>query len=369
MQPIRLKLTYDLLKDYGVFDGPKLQVVEGREASDDELMLIHSPEYVDAIRRISETGEESMDTYEYGIGYGDNPAFKGIHESSSLIAGSSIVAVDLVMSGEADHAINIAGGLHHAMRDRASGFCIYNDCAMAAEHAAKAYGARVAYLDIDAHHGDGVQVAFYDRSDVLTISLHEDGKFLFPGTGFVNEVGTGEGEGYSVNCPLEPGTYDRLYIAAFKQIVPQIIRAFKPDLIISENGCDTHYTDPLAGLSLTTDAYEYLYAMIHHLAHEVCDGRLVALGGGGYQAFQVVPRAWALLSAGLADIHLDDYTPVSWQSVCSKSAMAACPVKLRDKTLLTLGHPDSLERRVSGVVQKVHEKVFPYFGLSKDAVS
>lgn len=363
MRPIRLKLTYELLKAYGVFDGGKMDVVPGRIATDDELRLCHSQVYINAVKKISETGEESMHTYEFGIGYGDNPAFKGMHEASALIAGSSVVATDLVMTGEAEHAINIAGGLHHALHDRASGFCIYNDPAIAAAHAAEKYGVRVAYIDIDAHSGDGVQKAFYDRKDILTISLHEDPRYLFPGTGFVEEMGIGEGEGYSVNVPLEPGTYDDLYIAAFREIVPPIVKAYKPDLIISQNGCDTHYTDPLAGLSLTTDAYERLYSMIHTLAHEVCDGRLVALGGGGYQAFQVVPRAWALLSADLAGTFLDDYTPEAWQHVCSDNAKFACPIMLRDKTMLTLGQ-DQIEKKTAETVSKVKATLFPYFGLA-----
>lgn len=365
LQPVRLKLTYELLKDYGVFDRKHMEVVPGRPATDEELMLVHAWEYINAVKKISETGEEPIKGYEFGIGPGDNPAFKGMHEASSLVAGSSILATDLVMEGKTSHAISISGGLHHALRDRASGFCIYNDAACAIASAAKKYGIKVAYIDIDAHHGDGVQWAFYDRSDVLTISLHESGRFLFPGTGFVDEVGKGGGEGYSVNIPLEPDTYDELYLQAFEEIVPLIIRAFKPDLIVSQNGCDTHYTDPLAQLSLTTNAYERLYALIHELAHEVCEGRLVALGGGGYQIYQVVPRAWALLSASIAGVALDDYTPGTWQDVCTTEAQTHCPVRLRDKAIVTaMANTESLVQTTAATILSVKKKLFPYYGLT-----
>lgn len=366
LQPVRLKLTYELLKDYGVFENPNIEVMQGREATNEELLLVHSLDYINAVKRISEVGEEETYSYAFGIGPGDNPAFKGMHKASSLIAGSSVVAADLVMSGEADHAVNIAGGLHHALRDRASGFCVYNDPAIAIAHAAKNYGIKVAYIDIDAHHGDGVQWAFYDRADVLTISLHESGRYLFPGTGFVDEVGKGEGEGFSVNVPFDPGVYDDLFVSAFDEIVPPLVKVFKPDLIVSQNGCDTHFTDPLAGLSITTDAYERLYTAIHNLAHEVCDGRLVALGGGGYQIYDVVPRAWSLLTAGLVGVTLDEYTPHEWQQFCAEKVHRNCAVKLRDTKSFTTGHLESIEKRTAETVISVKQKLFPYHGLSVD---
>ncbi|MCL6472583.1 MAG: acetoin utilization protein AcuC [Firmicutes bacterium] len=363
LKPIRLKLTYELLKDYGAFDKSQLAVFPGRLATDEELMLVHSAAYIDVVKRVGGTGSADTLAYSHGIGPGDNPPFKGMHEASSLIAGCSIAATEQVMDGKTKHSINISGGLHHALKDRASGFCIYNDAAVAIAHAIKAYGIKVAYIDIDAHHGDGVQWAFYDRDDVLTISLHESGQYLFPGTGFIDEVGIGKGEGYSVNVPLDPGTFDDLYLLAFDAIVPPLIKVFKPDLIVSQNGCDTHYTDPLAELSLTTNAYEQLYSRIHELAHEVCEGRLVALGGGGYQAYQVVPRAWALLSAELADFTLDDAVPQQWQEFCSAKAHSRCPDKLRDKAAAPSVFTDSIEQRTKDTIANVKKRVFPYFGL------
>jgi acetoin utilization protein AcuC len=364
LQPVRLKLAYELSNDYGIFDNENVKVAAGHLASNDELLLVHDQDYIDAVMNASKSREDDMSFLDYGIGPGDNPTFEHMHEAAAMISGASITAVDAVMEGGSDHAINISGGLHHALRNRASGFCIYNDCSIAIEHACKKYGIRVVYLDTDAHHGDGVQWSFYDRPDVLTISLHEDGRFLFPGTGFVDEIGTGAGEGFSVNLPFEPGVYDKLYVDAFEQIVPPIIRAFKPDLIISQNGCDTHYTDPLAGMSLSTGSYESIYATIHNLAHEVCDGRLVALGGGGYQIYEVVPRAWTLLAADLVGVILDDYTPSSWQDFCSEKATFSCPLMLRDKEMMTLNHRFSVEDKVSEMVAKVKTKVFPHFDLA-----
>ncbi|HZD59851.1 MAG TPA: acetoin utilization protein AcuC, partial [Anaerolineae bacterium] len=295
-------------------------------------------------------------------------AFPGMHEASSLVVGSSILAADLVMSGGAEHAINIAGGLHHALSDRASGFCIYNDPACAMAHASRAYGARIAYVDVDAHHGDGVQRAFYDRSDILTISLHESGRFLFPGTGFTDEIGSGKGEGYAVNIPLDPGVYDDLYLRAFNEIVPPLVKAFKPDLLVSQNGCDTHYTDPLAGLSLTTNAYEQIYSKIHELAHEVCGGRLVALGGGGYRVYEVVPRAWSLLSAELACVDLDNAIPDAWREFCADKVHSQCPRKLRDEAFsVTEAQQAAIRRNTEDTILQVRQRVFPYFGLSTDS--
>jgi acetoin utilization protein AcuC len=364
LQPVRLKLAYELSNEYGIFDNENVRVVAGHLASKEELLLVHDQDYIDAVMNASKSREDDMSFLEYGVGPGDNPAFEHMHEAAAMIAGASITAVDAVMESGSDHAISISGGLHHALRNKASGFCIYNDCSIAIEHACKKYGIRVVYLDTDAHHGDGVQWSFYDRPDVLTISLHEDGRFLFPGTGFIDEVGTGAGEGFSVNLPFEPGVYDKLYMDAFEQIVPPIIRAFKPDLIVSQNGCDTHYTDPLAGMSLSTGSYESIYSTIHNLAHEVCDGRMVALGGGGYQIYQVVPRAWTLLTADLVGMSLDDYTPSSWQDFCSEKATFSCPLMLRDKEMLTLNHRFSVEDKVAEMVAKVKTKVFPYFDLA-----
>jgi len=236
-----------------------------------------------------------------------------------------------VMAEPDRHAFSIAGGLHHAMRANASGFCIYNDCSLAIEHMRRTYGARVLYLDTDAHHGDGVQAAFYDTADVLTISFHESGRFLFPGTGFVHESGTGAGKGYAVNVPLPPGTSDQGFRTAFDALVPDLMRAFKPDVIVNQNGADAYKDDPLAHLRATTGFYAHVARTVHDLSHELCNGRWLALGGGGYDLYSAVPRAWSLVFAEIAGAELADELPASWLDVARAKGARRLPERLIDE--------------------------------------
>ena len=223
-----------------------------------------------------------------------------MHEAISRVCAATFTAVDLVASGKAKRALNLAGGLHHAHANKASGFCVYNDLAMAIEHAVKKYKLRVAYVDIDAHHGDGVQWLFYDRADVMTISLHESGRYLFPGTGHTYETGKDTGRGYSVNVPLEPFSEDESYLEAFEAVVPTALRYFQPDLIVLQAGADMHRFDPLADLALSIQGMQKSYLRMSELAEELCEGRLVATGGGGYDPYRTVPRAWAALWAAVS---------------------------------------------------------------------
>jgi len=281
LQPVRVELAVELMRAYGLLDRPNVQLIPPRLAGDDELKLIHSPDYIDAVRQAgalepSEITCASVPTY--CLGPGDNPIFPEMHEASAQVAGGSIDAAEFVMRGRDHHAFSIAGGLHHAMRANASGFCIYNDAAIAIEHLRRKHGARVLYLDTDAHHGDGVQAAFYDTDEVLTISFHENGRFLFPGTGFVNESGTGAGKGYAVNVPLPPGAADEAFRAAFDELVPGVARAYAPDVLVNQNGADAYQDDPLAHLRLSTGTYAHIARTVHELAHELCQGRWLALG-------------------------------------------------------------------------------------------
>ncbi|MBV9121454.1 MAG: acetoin utilization protein AcuC, partial [Chloroflexi bacterium] len=271
LQPVRVELAVELMRAYGLLDLPNVELIAPRPASDIELQLIHSAEYIDAIRRAGSSGDTALCVPEYGLGPGDNPVFAGMHEASALVAGGSIVAADYVMRGSGRHAFSIAGGLHHAMAGRASGFCVYNDASIAIEHLRSRYGTRVMYLDTDAHHGDGVQAAFYASPDVLTVSFHESGRYLFPGTGFVNEIGTGPGSGFAVNVPLPPGTADNGYRHAFDEVVPRLARAFKPDVIVNQNGADAYRDDPLAHLRTSSGFYAHVAESVHALAHELCD--------------------------------------------------------------------------------------------------
>ncbi|GIM44477.1 hypothetical protein DNHGIG_00260 [Collibacillus ludicampi] len=270
--PKRLEMTFDLLSTLGLVQ--EHQLVSPRPASVEELMLVHDPVYIDAVKRASqETREEEREHFRiFGLNTEDNPLFPDMHEATRLIVGGTIVAADLVMEGTFAHAFNMAGGLHHAHRRLASGFCIYNDIAVAIAYVKKKYGIRIAYVDTDAHHGDGVQWIFYDDPDVLTISLHETGKYLFPGTGAVSERGIGRGYGYSFNLPLEAFTEDDSYLECLIAALTPLLHRFKPDLIISQHGCDVHRFDPLAHLSTTTRVFRDIPKFIHELAHEVCDG-------------------------------------------------------------------------------------------------
>jgi len=289
----RLKLTYELIKACGLLAPADQRLVEPFPASVEDLMTYHTPEYIDMLQS-SNGGQKIAGADLFGLGSEDNPVFPGVFDGSLLVAGASLKAAELVDSGEAEVAFNIAGGLHHVMADHASGFCYINDAVLAIKSLVSR-GRRVAYIDIDAHHGDGVQAAFYDTDQVLTISLHETGRMLFPGSGFEQETGVGAGKGYSVNVPLPPETDDELFTYAFDEIVPQFIKAYKPDIIVSQLGVDTFRSDPLAHLNLTTAGFCNIVSMIKLLAP-----KWLALGGGGYDIANVA-RAWTLAWAIMND--------------------------------------------------------------------
>src|SRR4051794_26769239 len=297
-----------LARQLGVLD--RVDVRAPVPAGDDTLELVHDPLYVASVKRAPDDllGRLSL---RWGLGTGDNPIFPRMHEVSSLVTGASVDAARAVWEGTHEHAVNISGGLHHAVKDRASGFCVYDDPADATPWRLPAGATRVAYVDVDVHHGDGVQAAFYDDPRVLTISLHETGRTLFPGTGFPDETGPA---GTSVNVALPPGTGDALWLRAFHAVVPPAIRAFAPQVLVTQHGCDTHALDPLAHLMMTVDGQRSAYAALHELAHEVCGGKWVALGGGGYEPVQVVPRAWTHLLAEAAGTTVDGATPNDWRA-------------------------------------------------------
>jgi len=278
LEPIRLKLTYDAMKVKKILD--KFEVLSPRKAFYKELLQVHTPDYIEAV----EKAERGIPNFKYGLGTSDNPLFPGIYSSSLVYSGASICAAEALF--KKDLAVNISGGLHHAHPAYASGFCIFNDVALGITTLLKEYG-KIAYIDIDAHHGDGVQAIFYQRSDVLTISLHESGQFLFPGTGFPDEIGEGEGKGYSVNLPFYPYTADDVYVESFEEVVPHLVKAFNPDVIVCQLGVDNNVDDPLADLRLSIRGYLQVVKKIRKL-----HSRILALGGGGY-SLEVVPKAWS----------------------------------------------------------------------------
>lgn len=301
MRPARLKACYDLINALSLLDGPDIEVVEARAATDAEILTFHTPDYLRTLKD-ADSGITPADGPAYALGLGDNPVFKGVFEWSALGSGASIQAAELVSSGEASVAFNIAGGLHHAMADHASGFCYLNDPVLAINYLVS-QNKRVAYVDIDAHHGDGVERAFYDTDQVLTISIHESGRYLFPGTGNAKDIGTGEGKGYSINLPLPPNAGDKLFVEGFKKIVPRFIDGFKPDVLVTQLGVDTMGSDPITHLQLTTNGFEEMIRIFKGM-----EIPWVALGGGGYDLGNVA-RSWTLAWAEMAGKDVDDLLP------------------------------------------------------------
>ncbi|SIS94900.1 acetoin utilization protein AcuC [Salimicrobium salexigens] len=308
---MRVELTYDLLKDSGALKDE--DIVSPRYATEEELALFHSREYIEAVKKASVGDLSEEEGFEFGIGTEDTPIFKGMHEASSLIVGSTLSAIDEVMQGRTDHSLNLGGGLHHGFERRASGFCIYNDGAVGIKYLQKKYNQRVMYVDTDAHHGDGVQWAFYGDPDICTFSIHETGRYLFPGTGYVNERGLKEGYGYAFNLPIDAFTEDESFLDVYESAFRKIAAYFKPDIIVSQNGADAHFYDPLTHLCSTMKIYERIPALTHELAHEHCGGKWVALGGGGYDIWRVVPRAWAQLWKVMKDqAPFEGELPATW---------------------------------------------------------
>lgn len=301
LKPERLQRTYELISEYEAFEATNVRLKSPRQATDDELLLFHTQEYIRVVDALSH-GKGDVPYWRYNFGPGDNPVFEGMYESEALKVGSALLGAKMVLEGECNTAFSFGGGLHHGGADFASGFCVFNDAA-AAIHWLLHRGLRVAYVDIDVHHGDGVQAAFYDTDQVLTISLHQDGRTLFPGSGYVGEIGREAGEGYSVNVPLPPYTDDEMYVWAFKQVVPPLVARFQPDMLVTQLGVDTHYKDPLASLALTTNGQEVVFRTLSQLAD-----RWLALGGGGYN-LDVVPRAWTLALGAMAGLDFPDELP------------------------------------------------------------
>ncbi len=298
LRPERVTRSIDLMREHDLLGSGGFDVAAPEPATRKDLERVHDSAYVDAVASASTTPFASP--LGRGLGDGDTPAFAGMHEAASLVAGASITAVSAVISGAAERALSIAGGLHHAHRDRAAGFCVYNDPAVAVAWALDHRPSmRIAYIDIDAHHGDGVQEAFYEDPRVLTVSIHETGRALYPGTGFPDERGAGAGLGTALNVPLPPYASDACYRLAFDAVVAPVVRDFAPHLIVSQNGADALHHDPLTSLGLTLGGYAWLVEGISALSDEVCEGHLVALGGGGYAWESAVPKAWTLLAGSL----------------------------------------------------------------------
>jgi acetoin utilization protein AcuC len=313
MSPLRVDLTMRLASELGVLDRG-LKMADAPMADDDLVATVHDRALIEAVNRAG-TVPGAIDEAR-GLGTDDNPVFKEMHHAAAHVVGATVEACRQVWSGESLHSVSIAGGLHHAMRDRAAGFCIYNDVAVGIQYLLDQGAQRVAYVDIDVHHGDGVERIFWDDPRVLTISLHETGQMLFPGTGFPNDSGGPEARGSAVNVALPPGTADAGWLRAFHAVVPPLLREFRPDVLVTQHGCDSHAEDPLAHMMLTVDGQRAAYLALHELAHEVAEGRWVVTGGGGYAVVDVVPRSWTHLLGIVGGSPLDPrtLTPEGWRA-------------------------------------------------------
>src|SRR5687767_6871204 len=365
MSPIRVDLTMRLARDLGVLD--RLEMVPAPFADDGQIATVHDEGLIDAVTRAGKD-PHSIDVDDHGLATDDNPVFVDMHRAAAHVVGASLEAFRQVYSGDSLHSANIAGGLHHAMRGRSSGFCIYNDVAVGIQWLLDQGVERVAYVDVDVHHGDGVEAIFYNDPRVLTISLHESGQFLFPGTGFPADTGGRDAEGSAVNVALPPGTSDAGWLRAFHAVVPALVREFAPDVLVTQHGCDSHADDPLAHLMLSVDGQRAAYVALHDLAHEVAGGRWVATGGGGYAVFGVVPRAWTHLLAVVAGRPLDPATPVpeAWRDYVLERCGAEAPRRMTD------GSPADYRRWEEGfdpdawldrAVHATRTAVFPLHGL------
>ncbi len=365
LAPVRVELTMALAREYGVFDASGVSFGDVEPATDEQLTLIHEPRYIEAVKRAGHTLEPDE---AFCLGTPDNPVFPQMHDASALVAGASVSAARAVWHGEAERAVNIAGGLHHAMPNHAWGFCVYNDASMAIAWLLEQGAKRVAYVDVDVHHGDGVQRMFYDDPRVLTISLHESPLTLFPGTGRPGETGASAGEGYAVNVALPAGTDDARWLRAFHATVPPLLREFQPEVLVTQQGADAHTLDPLANLTLSLDGQHRTYQALRQLARETAAGRWVLLGGGGYELVQVVPRAWTHLLAEAAGVGVDpaSETPAAWREFVGTRTGEVAPLHMTDhRTTEYRSFDDGIDPddAVDRAIQATRKAVFPSHGI------
>jgi len=370
MAPVRLDLTARLCEALGVLDAPGVEVVGADTATDALIETVHDADYVAAVKAASEDPASADPAY--GLGTDDDPAFRGMHEASARVVSGTVDSARAVWEGAAEHAVNFTGGLHHAMPGAASGFCVYNDIAVGIQWLLDHGAERVAYVDIDVHHGDGVERIFWDDPRVLTISVHESGRALFPGTGWPSDIGGKGAEGTAVNVALPPGLTDAGWLRAIHAVVPAVVRSFKPDVLVTQHGCDTHAEDPLAHFAVTVDAQRAAADAFHRLAHDVCDGRWVALGGGGYEVVDVVPRTWTHLTAiaAHAPIKTSVEVPQEWRDHVERVFGRPGPRRMGDLTAedgplwwrsWEMGYDPASE--VDRAVMATRSAVFPHHGL------
>lgn len=344
LRPERLIAGLDLLETAGIYD-PSQDTPKIVAASRTELELAHDASYIDAVIGAGSGDAPSHAYAEYGLHSTDNPPFPCMHEAAAMVTGGTVAAARGIMRGDILHGFNPAGGLHHASRSRASGFCIYNDPAVAAAVLAEEFDARVFYVDFDCHHGDGVQWIFFEDPRIFSLSFHETGRFLFPGTGYPEETGKGAGAGTSANVPFAPFTQDSSWLQAIETILPPLVERFAPDILITNHGCDTHDWDPITHLSLSTAAFERQAALVHEIAHGYSGGRWLAVGSGGYDWRRVVPRSWAILWSEMSERVLPERLPEEWVRRWDIEAQEPMPLTFLDdpRTIRQIPRQDEID--------------------------
>lgn len=356
LKPVRLLNTVELLQAYGVFKRPDVSHEQAPVAHEREIATVHSREYVEAVRVLSAGGEIGGDPIAFGLGTRDNPIYPGVYEAAAIAVGGSLQAAALVADYKTDTAFNLTGGMHHAHEQEAAGFCYFNDCAIAiaAILHRTMHRMKIAYVDIDAHHGDGVEEAFYNTPDVLTISVHESGRYLFPGTGQVAEPGLGPGKGYSVNVPLSPYTDDEQYLWAFDEVVMPLLSAYQPDYLFTQLGADTHFSDPLAHLQLTVQGYEQVIKRLSTIP-----AKWIAMGGGGYH-MHATARCWAAAFGIMCGSELPDELP---QPVAAKYPESQGRLRDPETPQIEPRLHAAARRFNEGTVDEVKGLIFPIHGL------
>jgi acetoin utilization protein AcuC len=368
MRAVRAELSIKLADSLGVLTRPVWHTLEAEPAQPPDLALVHSDRYVGMVRASERLPAGILANV--GLGTEDTPVFAGIHDAASGVVGATLAACRSVWSGDSVHAVNLVGGLHHAMPESASGFCVYNDVAVGIADLLRAGCSRIAYVDLDAHHGDGVEAVFRSDSRVLTISLHQDGRTIFPGTGSSSDIGSVGAEGSAVNLPLSMGTGDAGWLRGLSALVPVLLREFAPEIIVTQCGCDAHVRDPLTDLRVTVEGFTAAYTLMHRLAHELCGGRWVVLGGGGYDLGSAVPRSWTQLLAVSSGEALPAGTalPDGWRAEATLRSGQEAPLRLGDSTAPLVWQPwdagdgdpdDPLDRAVAAT----RRAVLPLHGL------
>ncbi|MDF1539945.1 MAG: acetoin utilization protein AcuC [Candidatus Thorarchaeota archaeon] len=359
LKPDRLKLTYLLSEQLGLLDNVNL--IDVNVPSREKLEIFHPAEYIDAVIRNGETGESD---FRHGLGTPDNPTFPNIYDAAARYVGGTLDAMRQIMNG-ASNAFAISGGLHHAHRSEASGFCIFNDVVISVMHLQKERPCKVLYLDItDAHHGNGVQNAFYRSKDVLTVSMHQSGQTLFPGTGAVHESGASEGMGYSVNIPVLPGASSAELIQVLDEIVEPLFESYQPDLLVTQLGVDGHFLDPIAQLAYSTHGYEVMLKKLKKLSSKICKIGWLAVGGGGYHPVNVA-RLWTLFLAIMLDKKVPQELPEDFLELCRSMGYASFPEGMRDEADVVQQYfpREQVSSDLERVIRRVKELIFPYHGL------